>query len=982
MKCKCNECPNRPCPPSVFNGIFGALGVCVCKAPYVNTETGTWWEYDPSARAFVDTGVLANGAGAYELAVQYGYTGTEEDFAGLLLSAISEQTEVISEEINPDDLIKFEDNNKLWKKVTISTLAACIAEIIGSTGGDGHWSVDDGRLIPDRDLNLDNGDIINIAKLFFGSGSAAPFAVGVRNLTALPNSAPTDESEYLIYLTTEERYYRYNETLSEWQKLPTLGDIDTHAITRLSTYANFEDLPVSASLQQYLARLSKWYNVINNKQDAESGKGLSTNDFDNAAKAKVDAIPANPKYTDTVYDDTALAARVSTIEGKERGWDDKYSKPAGGIPASDLASGVIPPVMTGATSGAAGSAGLVPAPAAGDNVKFLRGDGIYAVPPGGSGSSATTVPVVDELSSSEIVEGTLTATEDGGLTLTIEREGPQISLDDTAWESLSYRDIFITHNLSPVRGLEEGLSDVSGIEPFIHAGSPARSSEASATGSYSLKCFGSGNQLYKCSGKASDIGMLQYRSYYTAFMGKCTRHVAGVLAVFVSSADNGAKSVEAVTQGFERVSNLYNAPNSWIPSGVISFFWGSWGASNSADLDGYIDDIVIVDMSIFTNSPTKAQMDELYDGFRTRLRANGGSSTTAVTWNLASQSDTPSPSPSPSIADSDLALETLLRANAAGENTAIRYLMDVALTFWEHRAEFVYCSGTALDTPWDLWSRSGKRDINTNEYLAEEDWGYKCIDCSTFARYVLNGISYYSTPYYNALEDVDIEQGALTAGVEAASTDPLVCRSGAMYVRKGKALTAETKSSSYVFNGIYGYTRDGTLVDTYSDFSAFTPSATVAYIRAEMTVTVASEYADGEIIKYLRIREDETPAYGAGIPVGTGYRDANRMCKWLDDNGYNADVNPEIYEAQEIHVGSAIFWGRTTSANYKGITHVSVNIGAKYLIHATINEHKHGKVLEIAPHSTLFGDGRIMAAVDDTACTEYDDEIALIEEAY
>ena len=59
------------------------------------------------------------------------------------------------------------------------------------------------------------------------------------------------------------------------------------------------------------------------KVDKVDGKGLSTNDYTNAAKAKVDAIPANPKYTDTVYDDTALKERVATIEGKEAGWDAK-----------------------------------------------------------------------------------------------------------------------------------------------------------------------------------------------------------------------------------------------------------------------------------------------------------------------------------------------------------------------------------------------------------------------------------------------------------------------------------------------------------------------------------------------------------------------------------------------------------------------------------------------------------------------------------
>lgn len=52
--------------------------------------------------------------------------------------------------------------------------------------------------------------------------------------------------------------------------------------------------------------------ALGNKVDKVSGKGLSTNDYDATAKAKVDAIPSNPKYTDTTYSDfvgsTASAA--------------------------------------------------------------------------------------------------------------------------------------------------------------------------------------------------------------------------------------------------------------------------------------------------------------------------------------------------------------------------------------------------------------------------------------------------------------------------------------------------------------------------------------------------------------------------------------------------------------------------------------------------------------------------------------------------
>lgn len=40
--------------------------------------------------------------------------------------------------------------------------------------------------------------------------------------------------------------------------------------------------------------------LVDKKVDKVNGKSLSTNDYTNEAKKKVDAIPANPKYTDTV----------------------------------------------------------------------------------------------------------------------------------------------------------------------------------------------------------------------------------------------------------------------------------------------------------------------------------------------------------------------------------------------------------------------------------------------------------------------------------------------------------------------------------------------------------------------------------------------------------------------------------------------------------------------------------------------------------
>lgn len=48
-------------------------------------------------------------------------------------------------------------------------------------------------------------------------------------------------------------------------------------------------------------RITENTNELGNKVDKIAGKGLSTNDFTNADKAKVDAIPPDPKYTDTTY---------------------------------------------------------------------------------------------------------------------------------------------------------------------------------------------------------------------------------------------------------------------------------------------------------------------------------------------------------------------------------------------------------------------------------------------------------------------------------------------------------------------------------------------------------------------------------------------------------------------------------------------------------------------------------------------------------
>ena len=80
-------------------------------------------------------------------------------------------------------------------------------------------------------------------------------------------------------------------------------------------------------------------------------------------------VPSNPVFTDTKYTlsgttyDTNNTAQIVTLK-----------------PSSGTATTATIAAMTGASSSAAGKAGLVPKPAAGDQSKFLRADGTWVVP--------------------------------------------------------------------------------------------------------------------------------------------------------------------------------------------------------------------------------------------------------------------------------------------------------------------------------------------------------------------------------------------------------------------------------------------------------------------------------------------------------------------------------------------------------------------------------------------------------------------------
>ncbi len=128
--------------------------------------------------------------------------------------------------------------------------------------------------------------------------------------------------------------------------------------------------------------------------DLALGETSSTAYRGDRGKAAYDAAVVNPDSTPTQNSDHLVKSGgvYSAVAAK-------YTKPPTGIPASDMANGVLPVAMTGATSSVAGTSGLVPAPAAGDDEKVLMGDGTWhTLPPSGSSDIITVTGTVTNVS--------------------------------------------------------------------------------------------------------------------------------------------------------------------------------------------------------------------------------------------------------------------------------------------------------------------------------------------------------------------------------------------------------------------------------------------------------------------------------------------------------------------------------------------------------------------------------------------------------
>lgn len=139
--------------------------------------------------------------------------------------------------------------------------------------------------------------------------------------------------------------------------------------------------------------MTKIKTLLSGKVDKETGKGLSTNDFTTAEKEKLSGIASGAnKYT-------LPAATSSALGGVKTGANITNNSGEISLTKANVtaALGYTPPekdtntwtALKGATASAAGTAGYAPAPAAGDQGKFLKGDGTWGTPTNTTYNDAT-----------------------------------------------------------------------------------------------------------------------------------------------------------------------------------------------------------------------------------------------------------------------------------------------------------------------------------------------------------------------------------------------------------------------------------------------------------------------------------------------------------------------------------------------------------------------------------------------------------------
>lgn len=170
-------------------------------------------------------------------------------------------------------------------------------------------------------------------------------------------------------------------------------------------------------------------------------------------------------------------------------------------------------------------------------------------------------------------------------------------LSEIAYEDYSFYEIFEENNIAPLN-MDSYYTETDVYTNY--SGTTKLQTKVNFTPKQAMYVEGTTSQQVK-SGKSYS------GKYYIAAKVNCTRYEQGYLGIVfgTDSTKYQNTTVQSTTDGFITVSDIQTLSSDEV-------FIGS---AISANLDGYIDDTVVVDLSIFNTIPSKEKLDELYERY-------------------------------------------------------------------------------------------------------------------------------------------------------------------------------------------------------------------------------------------------------------------------------------------------------------------------------------------------------------------------------
>ena len=183
------------------------------------------------------------------------------------------------------------------------------------------------------------------------------------------------------------------------------------------------------------------------------------------------------------------------------------------------------------------------------------------------------------------------------LTATVTYDQEEATLDTVVYAGKTYRELFIDSNVLPEGDFESGLSQLR-----IFAGEPTITDEVYSSPGHGLKCFGATSQQLRT---IATLSQAELGTHYVAVRARLDRYESGGGIGLQVPAGNNLAITDPTNGVFVTLSDLRTVgPTSVLFAGSIQ----------SANLDGYIDDIVVVPASVFGDLE-KEEIDGLYEAY-------------------------------------------------------------------------------------------------------------------------------------------------------------------------------------------------------------------------------------------------------------------------------------------------------------------------------------------------------------------------------